>query len=122
MQQVINGISVNRTGSLKKQVIIFIHGFPFDQSMWSKQVRHLNKNYCCITFDIRGLGESYVGDGISFVDDIMMIARKMAICASVAISVAKMSEVARPNGIIDPRFQGLALLRAIIDLIGRSPS
>jgi pimeloyl-ACP methyl ester carboxylesterase len=63
MQKLINGISVNRTGSLKNRAIIFIHGFPFDQTMWHKQVEHLSKNYCCITYDIRGLGESYVGDG-----------------------------------------------------------
>jgi pimeloyl-ACP methyl ester carboxylesterase len=63
MQKVINGISVNWTGSLKKQVIIFIHGFPFDQTMWKSQVKHLSKNYCCLTYDIRGMGESYVGDG-----------------------------------------------------------
>ena len=63
MQQEINGLSVNRSGSLKKQAIIFIHGFPFDQSMWKKQISFLSKNYCCVSYDIRGLGESYVGDG-----------------------------------------------------------
>ena len=63
MRQTIKGISVKITGSSKKQAVIFIHGFPFDQSMWNSQVKHLSKNYCCITYDVRGFGESYVGDG-----------------------------------------------------------
>ncbi len=63
MQQVINGISVKRTGSLQNKAIIFVHGFPFDQSMWDSQVKHLDNSYCCITYDVRGMGKSYVGDG-----------------------------------------------------------
>jgi len=77
MQKVINSLVVNIVGSPKNRPIIFIHGFPFDSSMWSKQIKLLKKNYYCIFYDVRGLGESYVGDGQytmeAFTDDLMSI-------------------------------------------------
>jgi pimeloyl-ACP methyl ester carboxylesterase len=42
--------------------------------MWDAQVKELSKKYYCVTYDIRGLGESPAGDGQftmeSFVDDL----------------------------------------------------
>jgi Predicted hydrolases or acyltransferases (alpha/beta hydrolase superfamily) len=49
--------------------------------MWKAQIDELSKNYFCVTYDIRGLGESPVGDGQytmeSFVDDLEIIIDKL---------------------------------------------
>ncbi|MBU2491451.1 MAG: alpha/beta hydrolase [Bacteroidetes bacterium] len=63
MRKVINSLVVNDEGKENAQSIIFVHGFPFGKWMWEKQVKVLQKRYRCITYDMRGLGESYVGDG-----------------------------------------------------------
>ncbi len=38
--------------------IIFLHGFPFDKTMWHKQFDFLNASYRLIAYDIRGFGQS----------------------------------------------------------------
>ena len=43
-------------------VIIFIHGFPFNKSMWNLQVESLLDSYRVITYDIRGFGNSDTGN------------------------------------------------------------
>lgn len=42
--------------------IIFIHGFPLNKTMWSKQVTTLKENYRVVAYDIRGHGNSETGD------------------------------------------------------------
>jgi len=63
MKRDINSLSVNLFGNPDNQPIIFVHGFPFDHTMWMNQINFLIDDYYCIAYDIRGLGESYVGDG-----------------------------------------------------------
>lgn len=63
MKRTINSLSVKLFGNSQNQPIIFVHGFPFDQTMWMNQVNFLSDEYYCVTYDIRGLGKSYVGDG-----------------------------------------------------------
>lgn len=74
MKEIINGLSVFLEGNSKNKSIIFLHGFPYDHTMWKAQIDELSENYFCVTYDIRGLGESPVGDGQftmeSFVDDL----------------------------------------------------
>ena len=41
-----------------KLPIIFIHGFPFDQSSWKLQQDYLSQYNRVITYDIRGFGKS----------------------------------------------------------------
>ncbi len=64
-------------GDPTNQPVIFIHGFPFDHSMWNNQTNALSSNYFCISYDIRGLGESQAGDGQytieMFADDVLGI-------------------------------------------------
>ncbi len=83
MQKIINSMVVNISGDKNKQPIIFIHGFPFDRSLWNNQVNLLQKDYYCITYDIRGLGSSYVGDGQytmeAFVSDLYSIIGELQI-------------------------------------------
>ena len=63
MQKEINGLAVYTSGKKTNPSIIFVHGFPFNNSMWKHQIKFLQKDYYCVSYDIRGLGNSYVGDG-----------------------------------------------------------
>lgn len=77
----INGLSVFEFGEPANPAIIFLHGFPYSHKMWLKQIDKLKEKYFCVTYDIRGLGESEVGDGQytmeSFVDDLMFVIDEM---------------------------------------------
>jgi pimeloyl-ACP methyl ester carboxylesterase len=42
--------------------IIFVHGYPFNRSLWSDQVDALSDRYRVITVDLRGFGESSSSD------------------------------------------------------------
>ena len=55
-------VSYTDEGKYGAPVIIFIHGFPFNMAMWNPQIESLS-NYCrVITYDIRGFGNSEVGN------------------------------------------------------------
>lgn len=73
----VNDLTVcyNDEGQEGSPVIIFIHGFPFNKSMWDKQIEVLKNNYRVIAYDVRGHGCSDVGTGIYsielFVNDLI---------------------------------------------------
>jgi pimeloyl-ACP methyl ester carboxylesterase len=77
MNTIKNNLAIFQTGMGNKRSIIFIHGFPFDHKMWDFQVEQFKNDYHCISYDIRGLGESPAGDGQftieEFVDDLFDI-------------------------------------------------
>jgi pimeloyl-ACP methyl ester carboxylesterase len=77
MKKIIDGLSVNLEGNNKNKPIIFVHGFPYDSTMWQSQIDLLKEKYFCVAYDIRGLGESPAGQGQftmeSFVDDLETI-------------------------------------------------
>ncbi|MFA5297319.1 MAG: alpha/beta fold hydrolase [Lutibacter sp.] len=60
----VNGInlSYNDEGSAEVPSIIFIHGFPLNKSMWNKQIDLLKNDCRVIAYDIRGHGNSEVGN------------------------------------------------------------
>ena len=60
----VNSLLVNYTdvGYEEAPVIIFIHGFPLNMSMWNKQVELFKGNFRVITYDIRGHGDSDTGN------------------------------------------------------------
>lgn len=60
----INNLVVSYTdeGSDDAPVIIFIHGFPLNKSMWNKQMEALKDNYRVIAYDLRGHGDSDAGN------------------------------------------------------------
>jgi len=58
-----NNLSVFSNGDPANQPVIFVHGFPFDHNMWHNQINDLSRNYFCVSYDIRGLGDSPAGDG-----------------------------------------------------------
>jgi len=81
MKKIINELSVFLSGNNQSRAIIFIHGFPYDHLMWKEQVEEFSKDYLCVSYDIRGLGSSPVGDGQftveSFVDDLEKIIEEL---------------------------------------------
>jgi 3-oxoadipate enol-lactonase len=54
-------VSYNDEGPNGAPVIILIHGFPFNKSMWNEQMEMLTDNYRVIAYDIRGFGNSETG-------------------------------------------------------------
>lgn len=56
-----SNVSYNDEGPEGAPMIIFIHGFPLNKSMWDKQLNSLKDDYRVIAYDIRGHGHSEVG-------------------------------------------------------------
>lgn len=63
MDKVIDGIYVKTYGKGTNQPIIFIHGFPFDHTLWNNVINELKDEYYCISYDIRGFGDSEFNTG-----------------------------------------------------------
>jgi 3-oxoadipate enol-lactonase len=59
----VNDLTISYTdeGLDKSAVIIFIHGFPFNKSMWKQQVEAFKENYRVIAYDVRGHGTPMPG-------------------------------------------------------------
>lgn len=81
MNKTINGIKIFSQGEPNAQPIIFIHGFPFDHTLWDDVIEQLKDEYDCISYDIRGFGESEVGSGQftmeSYIDDLEAIIEQL---------------------------------------------
>lgn len=77
MEQTINNLKVYLEGDRENKSIIFLHGFPYDHTMWDQQINFLKNKYFCVRYDIRGLGKSPAGNGQytmdSFVEDLFSI-------------------------------------------------
>lgn len=115
MQITINSLSVHDLGEKDKQTIILIHGFPFDYTMWTSQIRALQKNYRVIAYDVRGLGKSYVGDGQYtlefFVDDLFSLVHEMQLEKPVLCGLSMGGYIAlRAVERDQSRFNGLILM------------
>lgn len=87
----VNDLMINYTdeGPEEAPVIIFIHGFPLNLTMWEKQMDVLKDKYRVIAYDIRGHGESdagnesfsidlFVSDLISFMNSLKI--NKASLC------------------------------------------
>lgn len=81
MNQKIGQLSVLTEGRVLDKPIVFVHGFPYDHTMWKKQVEYFREKYFCVSYDVRGLGGSPAGSGQftmeSFVDDLESIIHKL---------------------------------------------
>jgi len=55
-------INYNDEGPEDAPVLIFIHSFPFNKSMWNKQLASLKQNYRVIAYDIGGYGNVVIAD------------------------------------------------------------
>lgn len=56
----LNGVSISYRDRGSGMAVVFVHGHPFDQSMWDSQVEALSWRYRVITLDLRGYGASEV--------------------------------------------------------------
>lgn len=81
MKRVINDLFVYSTGNENDKPMVFVHGFPYDHTMWKKQIEEFSKSHYCIAYDIRGLGQSPAGNGQftmeSFVDDLEIVINEL---------------------------------------------
>jgi 3-oxoadipate enol-lactonase len=70
MEALINGLKLFYTDSQKTTApaVVFIHGFPFDHTMWDAQVAMISPSFRTITYDQRGHGKSGVGNGQYFLE------------------------------------------------------
>lgn len=63
--------------------VVFIHGFPFSHRMWEPQLRAFSDDFRLVAYDIRGHGQSPVGDGQYtielFVDDLFGLLDRLEI-------------------------------------------
>ena len=113
---VINNLTVSYSdhGPDDALVIIFIHGFPLNKSMWDMQVEALKDNYRVIAYDIRGHGNSDPGiDDFFielFVNDLLRFTEKLGIEKSILCGLSLGGYIAL-NAILKypDRFDGLIL-------------
>jgi 3-oxoadipate enol-lactonase len=72
--------------------VVFIHGFPFSHRMWKPQMEALSPSFRAIAYDVRGHGESYVGDGQytieGHVDDLFALLDALSIPRSVIVGLS----------------------------------
>jgi pimeloyl-ACP methyl ester carboxylesterase len=45
------------------RVLLFVHGFPLDHTMWRHQIDEFSRSYRVIAPDLRGFGQSSLGEG-----------------------------------------------------------
>lgn len=108
-------VSYNDAGSSETSVIVFIHGFPFNKSMWDNQMEALNENYRAIAYDIRGHGNTvttkqadfsidlFVEDLVSLLDTLKL--NKVILCGLSMGGYIALSAVEK----YPERFDGLVL-------------
>jgi 3-oxoadipate enol-lactonase len=79
MKITVNNIAINYFEQNQSQAlsVVFIHGFPFNLEMWKPQLSALPNDIRVINYDIRGHGDSGVGEGQftieHFVDDLIAL-------------------------------------------------
>ena len=112
----INNLSVsyNDHGPDDAPVIIFIHGFPLNKSMWDIQVEALKENYRVIAYDIRGHGKSDAGIDEFFIElfvlDLLRLMEKLKIEKSMLCGLSLGGYIALNAVLKYPdRFDGLIL-------------
>ncbi len=94
MMVYLNGDPFNcvEVGNPTAMPIVFIHGFPFNHQMWKPQLEVVGKSYRAIAYDVRGHGDSYVGDGQytieGHVDDLIALLDFLKIKKTVVVALS----------------------------------
>jgi pimeloyl-ACP methyl ester carboxylesterase len=114
MNRVIDGLNILTEGSETNQPIIFIHGFPFDHTLWDNIISQLDTKYYCVAYDIRGFGDSEHKSGQytmeSFVDDLEYIITKLELKNVIICGFSMGGYIAlRANERLDNKFKALIL-------------
>jgi pimeloyl-ACP methyl ester carboxylesterase len=72
--------------------VVFLHGFPFSHEMWNPQLEVVGTTHHAIAYDLRGHGESDVGDGQytieSHVDDLIELLNHLHIVKTVVVGLS----------------------------------
>lgn len=112
----VNGHSLyyREQGPTEGLPVVFIHGFPFSHRMWDPQLKALPGSYRGVAYDIRGHGDSAVGNGQYsvefFVDDLIGLLDHLAIDQGVVCGLSMGGYIAlRALERHPDRFQGLVL-------------
>lgn len=77
MQAKVNGIRIQYelTGPKGAPLVTLIHGFPFSRALWKGQVPALKKRFRVLSYDLRGMGASTLGQTPqlleTYVDDLL---------------------------------------------------
>lgn len=101
-------------GNPSSPAITFIHGFPFTHDLWNPQVEELKKDFYTITYDVRGHGQSPVGDALYsielFVDDLIHLLDHLGIKQTLLCGLSMGGYIAlRALERYPERFNGLIL-------------
>jgi pimeloyl-ACP methyl ester carboxylesterase len=79
----IGPLSLNVEDRGRGQVLLLVHGFPLDHTMWQGQIEELSSSFRIIAPDLRGFGKSDVTPGTAtmqqFADDLAALLDAMAI-------------------------------------------
>jgi 3-oxoadipate enol-lactonase len=70
MQHAINGVRLHWREAGAGDPLIFIHGFPFNSSMWNGQLASVPSGWRFIAPDLRGFGASEAGFNVDFSMDL----------------------------------------------------
>jgi len=97
-----------------KPAIVFLHGFPFNHSMWDAQIQLLGRRFRTLAYDQRGHGQSDVGTGHYalelLVDDLLELLDAKKITKAVLCGLSMGGYVAlRAMERAPERFSGLIL-------------
>lgn len=94
MTATINGVPLHYVdlGPRDAPPVVFLHGFPFSHKMWEPQLAAVSPGYRAVAYDIRGHGESYVGDGQftieGHVDDLLALLDHLQIPSCVIVGLS----------------------------------
>jgi pimeloyl-ACP methyl ester carboxylesterase len=72
----VNGVELEWRERGDGDVVVFIHGFPFNSAMWGHQLAAMPPDWRAIAPDLRGFGASDIGDDPVFAMD--LFARDLA--------------------------------------------
>jgi 3-oxoadipate enol-lactonase len=65
------------------RVLLFVHGFPLDHTMWQHQIEEFSRGYRAVAPDLRGFGQSSLGTGEvtmrRYADDLAVLLDRLSI-------------------------------------------
>ncbi len=108
------GVSYLDEGPKDAPILLFIHGFPLNKAMWSTQIDELTEGFRVIAYDIRGHGDSDLGNedfSIElFVKDLIDLMDVLNIEKVILCGLSMGGYIALNAGLNYPsRFEGLVL-------------
>lgn len=114
MKATINGLITHYVEHGHGTPVVFIHGFPFSHRMWEPQLLALPDYFRRVAYDVRGHGESDLGDGQYsiefFVDDLFGLLDHLGLEKAVVCGLSMGGYIALRAVEREPeRFLGLVL-------------